>query len=260
MNRKGLVLIDLDKTLINESYNLTDERIFEVIEEKKREGWLIGLNSDTPLKPLRIWYNLLEMNGYIISENGALIVSPGGKEIILSDSISLFAEIKQNVVLNLISDSEVELFIGDATAFVKTVKNISSCLSVLVAINSLRKYSFSFFVRRIEAGELCRDLDIFCKIVEGVRVLLPSKGIREGLGKEYCIFVLSPLDCDKSKAVSFLSGKYNRIVMIGDSEADYCQGVENMAVGNAKLALKEKAVYVATREYTSGVIEILERL
>ena len=52
-----------------------------------------------------------------------------------------------------------------------------------------------------------------------------------------------------------------RVIMVGNTIADYCgEGVTHAAVGNADADFKERAVYVSSAAFTSGVIDILERI
>ena len=53
----------------------------------------------------------------------------------------------------------------------------------------------------------------------------------------------------------------SRIVMIGNALVDYCgKGVTHAAVGNADADYKERADYVSVGYYTTGVVDILERV
>lgn len=48
-----LLLIDLDKTLIDKNYKINDDRINSEIRRLQAGGWQIGLSSDTPLVTLQ---------------------------------------------------------------------------------------------------------------------------------------------------------------------------------------------------------------
>jgi hydroxymethylpyrimidine pyrophosphatase-like HAD family hydrolase len=43
-----VVLFDIDGTLIDTSYDVTDEYIYPAIQEARDAGWIVGLSSDTP--------------------------------------------------------------------------------------------------------------------------------------------------------------------------------------------------------------------
>lgn len=270
---KGLVLIDLDKTLIDEEYRLTTRHIRGAIAIMQEAGWHIGLNSDTPFLPLQGWhtpthsnpFKSLSMNGPIIAEKGALVQLTDGTKIVLSKAQEIMMQTKEMLVKNFMSVPENTLFIGDATEFVSLGRWITGYSEVLIALNNLRQYSLSFFVRRIRnwCQELVKDADLFRKILEQIQPLIP-KELVQSQSEEYCIFLLHPQDCSKTQAVAEIIKKesYDRVVMIGDSINDFIDlpNVDTMAVGNAQQALKEVATYVAEDDYARGVGEIITKI
>lgn len=267
---KGLVLIDLDKTLIDEEYRLTTRHIRGAIAIMQKAGWHIGLNSDTPFLPLQEWHNSsrfesLGMNGPIIAEKGALVQFTDGTKIVLSKSEDIMMQTKEMLVKNFISVPENTLFIGDATEFVRLGCWITGYSNVLIALNNLRQYSLSFFVRGIRNRykELVKDTDLFRKIIGQIQPLIP-KELVQVQSEEYCIFLLHPQDCSKTQAVAEIIKKesYDRVIMIGDSINDFIgiPNVDTMAVGNAQQALKNVATYVAKNDYAGGVGEIITKL
>jgi hypothetical protein len=76
---KRLALFDLDGTLINESYQVTDDGIYQAIQQAQDAGWRVGLSSDTPYEPLAAWRDKFGMNGPIIAENGAVVELTSGE-------------------------------------------------------------------------------------------------------------------------------------------------------------------------------------
>lgn len=265
----NLVLMDLDETLISESCQLTvpDKEITAAIQGLIQQDWLIGLNSDTPLVPLKHWwFDRLNMNGPIIAELGAVVRLPDGQEIVLSSTGPVFAEAKKQVIASLSSDSDITVLIGDATEFVYTTKEFHSCAPVLVALNNFRQCSLSFFVRRIEEeSRLLQDWEFLHSVVDRVKYCLPqSQTFKWHFGETYCNFIINDGDCDKTKATKAILARkhFNRVVMLGNEEMDFIKDlrVETMAVANASDGLKERASYVAQESYTKGVIEILNHL
>lgn len=266
---KNLLLMDLDGTLIDESCQLTatNLEIQGTIQNLIQEEWSIGLNSDTPLEPLKHWwYDRLAMNGPIVAELGSLVWFPDGREVVLSSTEPVFAEAKKQVIASLLSDPDITLLVGDATEFVYTTNKLHSCTSVLVALNNFRRCSLSFFVRRIAGGGLVKDLELLRSVVAGIEHLLPQdERFIWHFGRTYDIFIINAADCDKTNAIQAIlaSENFDRAVMLGnDEEMDFIEDarVETMAVANASDGLKLKATYVAKESHTKGVIEMLKHL
>lgn len=78
--KNKLVLIDLDKTLIDTNYQPNDGRINSEIKRLQNGGWQLGLSSDTPLLTLQRWSDIFGMSGPIIAERGALIKIENNKK------------------------------------------------------------------------------------------------------------------------------------------------------------------------------------
>src|SRR5437588_3343222 len=79
VNYTKIILLDLDGTLIDKEYRLTvsDEYIKATIKSIQDKNVLVGINSDTPLLPLRSWAHHLGMRGPLIAEKGqVLALSP----------------------------------------------------------------------------------------------------------------------------------------------------------------------------------------
>lgn len=82
---KGIILTDLDMTVIGKNYGLTiDREIFqEAVEKVKRRGFEIGLCSDTPHERLLEFAQDFAFDGPIIAEKGAFSVWHGNKKIFI---------------------------------------------------------------------------------------------------------------------------------------------------------------------------------
>ncbi len=50
-----VAMIDIDGTLIDKAYAVTDDRIYGAIQDAQNEGWKIGLSSDTPHETMQEW-------------------------------------------------------------------------------------------------------------------------------------------------------------------------------------------------------------
>lgn len=144
-----LILLDLDKTLVNENYNLTDRAVLGEIERVQDLGWALGFNSDTPLEPLKVWSRQFGLNGPILAENGSVIWIPDRFEVVLSDTESYFGDLKTSFIHDLIKRN-IPFFYGDATQFVRNNPQLLEMVERrLVVINAYQRCSLSFFTRSI---------------------------------------------------------------------------------------------------------------
>jgi hydroxymethylpyrimidine pyrophosphatase-like HAD family hydrolase len=265
MNR--LVLLDLDGTLIDEDYHMTAS-MASAINQLKAADWLIGLNSDTPLKPLQAWWRKLGLNGPIIAEKGAILWLPDeGQTLITSDTEDLFASLREQVVELCLQVPGCLVVVGDATEFVRSVTHLTGCDSCVVAVNAYRRCSLSFFVRTIgEQGKLGKDPVVARGIIGQIGILSPRYPIlNDGqLDERYCIFIVNAPDANKTKGACRLLRELptEEVIMIGDSMSDFIDEprVKHYAVGNASLGFKAKCEKVANRAYTEGVLELLDQL
>jgi hydroxymethylpyrimidine pyrophosphatase-like HAD family hydrolase len=265
-----MILIDLDRTLINEDYQITDPRIAGAIGKKREEGWEIGLNSDTPFLTLYGWWRQLGMNGPIIIEKGAAAWHPeDDAEVVYTRAGSVVEASKANIIAALTRMSGLMLVYGDATGFIRGVHQLPGVLDpTLVAFNGLRRFSIGFFVRAVspDTGDLTIDNKLAGEVIGRIRGEFPhSELLSEGtLDQEFGFFYVNPTDVGKGSTALevFKNCHVTRGVIIGDSTSDFASstGVEVYAVGNAYADFKKKAHKVAGATYTGGVIELLEQL
>lgn len=260
-----LFLIDLDKTLIDANYNLTDTDILSEISRVQDLGWQIGLSSDTPLEPLQIWANKFGIKGPILAEKGSVLYIPNNGEFILSDTEIFFNNLKKSFIQELFT-KKIPYIHGDATQFIRNnPKLLDMTDQRIVAINAYRRCSFSFFTRKINReGILEKDPQFARKVEEFTTPLWSgaSYSLTVDSNPEYGIYILSPEDVTKRsgtlKMMEILS--LNKIGVIGDSKGDIIGNdiALHYAVGNATEDLTKIADYKAQTNYTSGVIEILK--
>ncbi|RME58396.1 HAD family phosphatase [Candidatus Parcubacteria bacterium] len=256
-----LVLLDLDKTLIDESYNLTDSHITTVVQQLERDGIQVGLCSDSPLATLQFWCKKIAATGPIVFERGAGIFHRGEKSFPNRHNTLWFPELRANFVnccLELLP--EIGLFIGDAVQVVRNKTKLPHSRSVL--INGLRECSFSFHViadKKEQANELLKSLG---DNAEKIAQSLWKGKLDVEINKEYLISIIHADDTRKKLAVQSLMHRFGQVYFIGDSLNDYVDtpGVVQCAVANASANYKAKSALIASKEYTKGVIEILEKI
>jgi hydroxymethylpyrimidine pyrophosphatase-like HAD family hydrolase len=266
-NLRKLILFDWDNTIVNGTYQIIDSRFKATIREKISDGWWIGLNSDTPLRRLQVWWKSLGMNGPIVAEKGAVIWWPTTKEVIVSQTSDIFSAFRREVILSLTQMLEIGLFVGDSMEFIRSVQRIEGGNSVFVALDAYRMCSLGIFVRRIEKGWLSNDYEAAERIRDQITPFVPFHPLVSAIdfNPEYGFMSVNSLDADKTIGVKALLEKWgatSKLIMVGDSIADYIElpGVLHFAVGNARPEYKEKAHRIATRNYTEGCVELLSTI
>jgi hydroxymethylpyrimidine pyrophosphatase-like HAD family hydrolase len=270
---KSIVLLDLDGTLINKEYHLTipEERVANAIRKIQANNTLVGLNSDTPLLPLRSWARCLGMNGPLVAEKGqVLAISPEDSPKVLGTMAEFFQDMKQQVAIR--SYEEIPgafIGIGDVTEFVRHKGKIYGEDQVAVLINGYRRCSFSAFALAVRSNNLeikPEVLDRFTDLVLSVVGINRRELEKEDKNPDYGILILHEKGASKTVAVERLieqMGTDTKYVMIGDSNSDIittCHPIRLCAVGNACPELKERSTMVAQADYTAGVVEILNKL
>jgi len=68
-----MILLDLDKTILDINMQITDLRIIEEIARLQADGWRIGLNSDRHFNSVMHFQRILQTNGPIIAEKGNIV-------------------------------------------------------------------------------------------------------------------------------------------------------------------------------------------
>lgn len=260
-----LLLLDLDKTLIDAKYQITDERIYQEIQRVQSLGWQLGLSSDTPLKPMEKWKRELGMNGPIIAERGALIKLSVGTEIELVPHSSKYFIDLRSCLISGVAKQGIPFYHGDATAFLRSGAKLTGVVDEkLVLINAYRKCSLSFFGRAVnKEGELAIDNGLVELVISSLEREIDQAPfeLEQDFNPDYGIFIISPKSVNKRLATQRLMSELQmtKIGMVGDSSTDIVGSdiAMHYAVGNAKDELKAISDYVAQGMYTVGVIEIL---
>lgn len=264
MEMKGLILLDWDNTLVDASYTFNDQRLSKALQEKIEQGWCIGLNSDTPLRRLSMWWQMLGLNGPIIAERGAVVWWPRGQELVLSTSQAVFADLLRQIMVRLSQEPDYAVFVGDSTGLITSTLEFTGCDSTLVALDAYRQCSIGLFVRVLRGGVLQTDISV----LKHVHKLIESAGPRSPVVSQFVVnedlaFIsASALDVDKTAGLRSLISMWRHpteIVMIGDSMADYLSlpGVRHFAVQNAGSEYKELSERIASSSYAAGCVELL---
>ena len=265
-----LILFDWDNTVVREDYLFNSAEFNSLIKSRQSDGWLIGLNSDTPLRRLINWQKPLGMNGPIIAENGAVVWWPDTKPIITSKAESIFYKLRKDVLDILVRVQNLSLFVGDSTEFIKSVKHLSCADRILVVFDAYRLCSLGLFVRQLaDDGALIKTNEATKEISQLLNSCLPSTPLVTSIdpsGLPYGYLCIGAADANKSAGVKALVEAHpeiSAVIMVGDSMRDYISlpldypKIQNFAVGNACEELKQLSDYVARKQFAEGCSEIL---
>lgn len=267
---RGLILLDIDKTVINSDFQITDNGLAAKIQELQKRGWTIGINSDRPFLSLMPFKKQLGMNGPIICELGNIVYIPIGNRChwVAPELKTKFDALFTAFVSHCKeSFPGVPLMLGDGAALSQLL-----CMlrpeqpTSLIMLNSLRRASFAFNVKQLNGRGL-----------EGNTALLTELSQR-GVALFQEIFQVDPLyyvdslvyhscimhfpESTKTMGVKNLLEfqAFPRIAMIGDTRFDFLDipGAIHCAVGNAYDEYKVRCDFVADREIAAGAGQCLD--
>lgn len=275
--RKRIILLDLDGTLIDQQYQLTlpDGEVRAIMDHIQGNHTLIGLNSDTPLIPVRIWAERLGLQGPLIAEKGQLFQkSSDDPPLLLGEMRDFFHDLRRQVIFSAHEEiKEAFVGIGDVTEFLRQGGSVHGADRCAVLINGYRQCSFSAYALVRRGERLVKDADTFARFCDLVFSIIGDdldKLDEADKNQNYGILILHEKGASKTSAVERLvsrMGTEAEYVMIGDGDSDIIHTkypIRLCAVGNASPRLKEKARetggIVAGETFTRGVLEILMSL
>jgi hydroxymethylpyrimidine pyrophosphatase-like HAD family hydrolase len=259
-----LALFDIDGTLIDKDYRVTDDSIYGKMQEAQDADWTIGLSSDTPYEAMQLWRQRFGINGPIVAEKGALVEHNGG---LLFDEkeVAAFLHARNRILDNLEQDG-VRLWRGNPVEAIRENLRFGAPGDVVALVNTFRQCSLSFFVRTVNAeGELIINNELTERIVADARPLYPNyDDIEEDLNHDYGIVIASREANTKRAGSQRLLGILGTkdFAMVGNSITDYVGNdiAVHYAVEDSTPAYKEVADYIATAPLTAGTVEILSGL
>ena len=267
---KTIVLIDVDKTLIDDKYKLTaDIRTTVKTTEQKCS---VGLCSDSAIQSLRYWASEIGASGYLVGELGSLIYDArhDATTVINPDSTSWLTCLRDETILYLMKElPNITILIGDSVQFIRNRIQIPFVADNVVFINGYREESFGIHVRSFNprTQELTCNPDYLSKIRQVVQSLsskLSKIPITIDENQDYGIIIVHARKTSKKNGVSKLLSQTDakRVFMIGDSMADYIDDhrVIHCSVGNASTDFKKKCQHGSQHHYTEGVRDILNQI
>ncbi len=215
------------------------------------------------------------MEGPLVIEKGAAYAESRQCQpsVIFSEKTKVFPAIRDAFisVLELLKHTHpYHVVCGDANRIVDDPSQCADAKNgdVMIVVNGLRQFSFSFYVRIRRDGEWVRDsyqLNEIKKVALTVCNFLGGwKGLDIDCNAHYGICIFHSESTSKQFGVDSMlvhSGKLP-LHMIGDSGADHLglRGVSQYAVANANNAYKQKCDRITARPYTEGVIELIDAI
>lgn len=282
---KRIILLDVDKTLIDEKYRFTDDIGDEVALCKER-GIEIGLCSDTPLPPLKKIAKDLALTGPIVAEFGAFVYYPADDACISlhPEKTRLFLGIRRRFLGYLIDGlPETTIFIGNNTDFVAKDLCLDSFGDYVVLVNGHRKESLAFHCKspNSEKNGLVSNQNLLsystALAIRAIKTELESDGFGFDINDfwidkndEYGITIVhSSVTKKKNGVLDVVDRSGAEISMVGDSMYDVIGDgrVTQYWVNNALERQKKtrevfvkEGEYVSPYSYTKGVKDILRKI
>ena len=264
-NREKLVLFDLDGTLIDSDYQITDDQINAVINRAQEVGHLVGLNSDTPYEALVRWRDHFGMNGPLIAEKGAVVEIGGAPQYEVEEDMVKVDRAKA-FIREFAQDNGYRFWEGNPVEEIRRGTRFQEIGQTAILLNNLSRCSLRFFVRRIDQdGSLAIDNSLTQDTIERLRPLFPDFDINEEDNNPvFGLMIVAREGITKRTGVRKLLGGLglNSCVMVGNSMTDFVGDdlAIHVAVANADADFKNCASVVTDDVLTKGCIEYIDSL
>jgi len=264
--KNKVLFFDLDKTLIDKDYQITDTRIIDSMGEMQVRGWVLGLNSDTPLSSLEIWSKRFGLKGPIIAEKGGVVMFNG--EMHFNRDLQETFRKSRNEILEMAKKLPNSfVWEGDQVELIRRGEKLpEAASSTAILISNLRKIGTSFHIRKVESdGKLINDRQTYDNTLNKLRGSYPKiSNLEIDENPEYGIVILSSSEVNKRIGMMSVMklASWTQIGMVGDSDSDFVGHdiAVQYAVANSKDNYKQKADFLAKGTYTTGVKEVCDLL
>lgn len=276
---KKIVLLDLDGTVLNRDYQITvPEKIFKSsIKKFQSSKFVIGISSDSAADTIVKFMQVHGIIGPVIAEKGAFLIikAKGFTNGVntISETVS-FTTIRKILLKKFYENVNTLTVIGDVNRlsrfFQKIPNDAGSVAKRAVLINGMRRGSLSFYAYGSKEGHWQKDAralkEVLAEVLEIIKKNFPAlkNNIFVDLNSEYGICIIHHKNTKKALALPGIKKKYDgyRIFVIGDSVGDFYSNrlVTHCAVANASAEYKKVCSIVAKKEYSAGVIELLEKI
>ncbi|MDL2362989.1 MAG: HAD hydrolase family protein [Patescibacteria group bacterium] len=257
-------LIDLDGTLVDETYNQNSNDLIDTVTAAQSAGWTIGLSSDTPYEALKSWHEKFNMNGPILAERGAVVAINGVLEYSRHRAESY--AVAREKIGEYFNKQSIKVWYGNPVEAITQKKSIAEPGEAVMMVSDQRLCSLGIFARRVTAnGVIVVDNNLLESQIDSIRDCYPvDLDTSEDLNYDYGLVIATCRDVDKRTGTRSLLSKLRlgKIAMIGNSMADFLghDVANHYSVGNADEEFKAVADYSDPLKYTLGVQSILKGL
>lgn len=258
------LFLDLDMTLIDRFYQITDQGIFGEIERLQHHGWQIGLNSNTPFEPLMVWMQYFKMDGPLVAEKGAVVFDNG--QLVFNEVVARRINVARKAIEGDLKARRIQWVPGNPVDIIRENRFREFQPGPLVLLNTARRCSINFYVREITSdGQVKINPELTSEIVENLEIFYRGTDyLEEEISLENGILLAMPKGQTKrSGTIAFMESRgLKQVGIIGDSMNDYLGDdiAVHYAVGNAKEDYKRKAVFISEHPMTKGCTDILVRM
>jgi hydroxymethylpyrimidine pyrophosphatase-like HAD family hydrolase len=268
--KNTLILMDLDQTLLDRQYKITDKRILKKLRAMQNAGWLFGLNSDSPYQSMLLHAQALGLAGPLIAERGNCIRFVNSVIPVWHDerNKAKFAEVFfafHNAIPALFPSIRVHDDVRMSRQQFRDFTVNEHSLHMLQHVTRAYSFGFHLYLKTPEGNTFPHEL--LDQVADTARRLFRAIFNADPLydcNHDYGVCILHEEKSVKAKAMPIAISELGceRFYMIGDSLSDHLgdNRVIQCAVGNASPEYKAVSTIVATAPLTSGVLEILERI
>ena len=266
--KRPVILFDVDETLVGTDNKFNTTAFPEAVRRAQEQGWLVGLNSDSPIDRLADRAREWALDGPIVGELGNVIVpSPQDLKPLWEDRSYrlVFDKIKGTFLQRgLVEHPDVIFTLSDKEEVLQALMNMSPVSTkTWVIVHGLRKHSLAFYAYKIGPRGLSFDKRRL-RDLAGLAVHLFDQETRYNplvdVNDDYGICIIHEPRASKRKAVPVLKEHFGPIVMVGNSMSDFLDDptIVQCAVSNAHQELKNRSSFVASTPLTTGAIECLD--
>jgi hydroxymethylpyrimidine pyrophosphatase-like HAD family hydrolase len=267
------IFLDLDLTVIDEQWNITDPSILEAIREARAADMEVILHSDASPEMVEYWQDKLGIpreTPYIAERGG--VVWWNGQPHYDEEAAARYAE-KNRQISERLADNNILVWPGNAVDLLHHPK--AQGLASLqpgqrVVVMNTRRLGLSAFVRRVgDDGTLlldAADMEAVNELIADLYLDSPQgEQLRIDINPDYGHIMAVRGGYTKRAGVEWLLamlGHTGEPVMIGNSMSDHLgpRLVVHYAVGNADPDYAEAADFVAPGRMSTSVAWILRRL
>ena len=268
-----LVCIDVDGTLLNSKHEIT-ERTKKILLKTHELGVHIVISTGRMYTDAAYYSDLIGVKSPVIASNGAFIKEKDNEKVIYKDvlgedlSLQLLEIFRSHHIKPYFctphtfyySNCIFKIFYLATRLFCKRKNKLD--VHYVFSWNEWRKILHNERENIVKCEIIYRDAVLICelrnelKTVEQLEIMDSSK----------CNIEINRRGVSKGKAVAMLATFYNvkreEIIAIGDSENDLSM-IEyaglGIAMGNAKIHIKEKADYVTDSNDDEGVANAMSK-